>query len=323
MTKPLSCVLITGSAGLIGTHLAEHYLKQDYQVIGLDNYITGSTINTNYLAEKYPDQFQFIEHDVSRSWPTINAEDVKFIFHLASPASVKSFQKYPLETMWSNSTGLQNALDFSNNNTQKKKPRVIFASTSEIYGSPLSSPQKETDWGHANSFGERSCYDESKRFGESLIYSTNKIYSTQHGLVRIFNTYGPRMNILDDRVPNTFILNALNNKDLEVYGDGQQTRSFCYIDDLINGLVRYADSNLAEPINLGNDTEIKVLDLAHKIIKMIDSKSKIVSKKLPQDDPPQRRPDLTLAKKYLNYSPNVSLDEGLSKMTNWLKTSVI
>lgn len=323
MTKPLSCVLITGSAGLIGTHLAEHYLKQDYQVIGLDNYITGSTINTNYLAEKYPDQFQFIEHDVSRSWPTINAEDVKFIFHLASPASVKSFQKYPLETMWSNSTGLQNALDFSNNNTQKKKPRVIFASTSEIYGSPLSSPQKETDWGHANSFGERSCYDESNRFGESLIYSTNKIYSTQHWLVRIFNTYGPRMNILDDRVPNTFILNALNNKDLEVYGDGQQTRSFCYIDDLINGLVRYADSNLAEPINLGNDTEIKVLDLAHKIIKMIDSKSKIVSKKLPQDDPPQRRPDLTLAKKYLNYSPNVSLDEGLSKMTNWLKTSVI
>ncbi|MEK6628603.1 MAG: NAD-dependent epimerase/dehydratase family protein [Bdellovibrionota bacterium] len=323
MTKPLSCVLITGSAGLIGTHLAEHYLKQDYQVIGLDNYITGSTINTNYLAEKYPDQFQFIEHDVSRSWPTINAEDVKFIFHLASPASVKSFQKYPLETMWSNSTGLQNALDFSNNNTQKKKPRVIFASTSEIYGSPLSSPQKETDWGHANSFGERSCYDESNRFGESWIYSTNKIYSTPHGLVRIFNTYGPRMNILDDRVPNTFILNALNNKDLEVYGDGQQTRSFCYIDDLINGLVRYADSNLAEPINLGNDTEIKVLDLAHKIIKMIDSKSKIVSKKLPQDDPPQRRPDLTLAKKYLNYSPNVSLDEGLSKMTNWLKTSVI
>lgn len=313
-------ILITGSAGFIGTHLAEYYLKQGYHVTGLDNYITGSKQNTAFLSEKYNNQFQFIEHDVSQPWPPIIAEDTKFIFHLASPASVKSFQRHPLETMWTNSIGLQNAINFSKTNKQSNKSRVIFSSTSEIYGSPLTSPQKETDWGHANSFGERSCYDESKRFGESLIYSTNKIHSTQHGLVRIFNTYGPKMNITDDRVPNNFILNALNNKDLVVYGDGLQTRSFCYIDDLIMGLSRYADSDLSIPVNLGNAYEIRVLELARLIIKITNSKSKIVFNELPKDDPLQRRPDLALAKKYLNYSPSVSLEEGLHKMIDWIRT---
>lgn len=322
--QPKNSVLITGSSGFIGTHLAEYYLQQGCKVIGIDNYITGSFENTNYLTEKYKNQFYFIEQDVSKKWTAItdqiieccSIEKFKYVFHLASPASVKSFQKYPLETMWANSIGLQNAISFADT----YKARLIFTSTSEIYGSPLISPQKESDWGYANSFGERSCYDESKRFGESLIYSTNKIKFTQYGLVRIFNTYGPRMSMNDDRVPNIFIINALTNKDLVVYGDGRQTRSFCYIDDLITGLAQYADSNLTSPVNLGNDSEISVLELAHLVIKITNSKSKIVFKELPQDDPPQRRPDLTMARKYLNYSPQTNLETGIIKISDHLKS---
>lgn len=324
VTQPVNSILITGSAGFIGTHLAEYYLQRGFKVIGLDNYITGSKENTTYLSEKYKKLFFFILHDISEDWTAItdqlsehsSMETLKYVFHLASPASVKSFQKYPLETMWANSIGLQNAIKFADS----YGGRLIFSSTSEIYGSPLISPQKESDWGHANSFGERGCYDESKRFGESLIYSTNKIKFTQHGLVRIFNTYGPKMNVNDDRVPNTFIINALTNKDLVVYGDGRQTRSFCYIDDLITGLAQYADSNFTSPVNLGNDSEISVLELAHLVIKITNSKSKIIFKELPKDDPPQRKPDLTIARKFLNYSPQTNLETGLIKMTDCLKS---
>ena len=286
----------------------------------MDNYITGSPQNTNYLSQHYKINFHFIYHDVSRDWSilelnTINYGELKFIFHLASPASVENYQAKPIETMWANSVGLKNALDFAD----KKKARLIFSSTSEIYGSALNSPQKETYWGNVNPHGERSCYDESKRFGEALIFSSNRVNSTQHGLVRIFNTYGPRMNESDDRVINSFIKNALLNKDLVIFGSGQQTRSFCYIDDLISGIINYAESSLTIPINLGTDVEISINQLAELVIKITKSNSKIVYKGLPADDPPQRRPDLSLANKYLAYSHKVGLDQGLKIFSEWKK----
>ncbi len=310
----MSTVLITGSAGFIGTHLSEHYLKLGVNVIGIDNYLTGSKINTEYLKKQYPERFIFIEQDASESWPAIH-EKIKYVFHLASPASVKSYQKFPLETLKVNSVGLQNAIRFADAN----KARVVFASTSEIYGSSLKSPQNENDWGYVNSFGERSCYDEAKRFGEALIFSSNKMNSTTHGLVRIFNTYGPRMFENDDRVPMTFVKNALKNQDLMVYGNGLQTRSFCYIDDLIRGLTLYAESSVATPVNLGSDNEVTVLKLAEKVIKITGAKSKIIFAELPQDDPPQRKPDLRLAKEELNYQPSTGLTDGLQNLADWLK----
>lgn len=317
----MSGVLITGSAGFIGTHLAEHYLKQGLNVIGLDNYLTGSLANTDYLNTEYRSQYSFTEHDVSEAWPSLlndkNSEKIKYVFHLASPASVKNYQKFPLETLKVNSLGLQNAINFAD----KHKARLIFASTSEIYGSPLTSPQNENDWGLVNSFGERSCYDEAKRFGEALIYSNNKINQTHHGLVRIFNTYGPRMHENDDRVPMTFVKNALKNKDLIVFGNGLQTRSFCYIEDLIRGLVAYADSTLSTPVNLGSDYEVSVLHLAEKVLKITGTKSKIIFAELPSDDPPQRKPDLQLAKQELNYQPTIGLTEGINKLAEWLKAT--
>ena len=310
----MSTVLITGSAGFIGTHLSEHYLKLGVNVVGLDNYLTGSKANTEYLKKQYSERFIFIEQDASEAWPAIH-EKIKFVFHLASPASVKSYQKFPLETLKVNSVGLQNAIRFAD----AHKARLVFASTSEIYGSPLKSPQNENDWGYVNSFGERSCYDEAKRFGEALIFSSNKMNSTNHGLVRIFNTYGPRMFENDDRVPMAFVKNALNNQDLTVYGNGLQTRSFCYIDDLIRGLTLYADSVLTTPVNLGSDYEVTVLRLAEKVLKITNSKSKIIFAELPQDDPPQRKPDLQLAKEELNYQPTTGLTDGLQNLADWLK----
>jgi nucleoside-diphosphate-sugar epimerase len=306
----MKTILITGSAGFIGTHLSDHYLKLGYKVVGLDNYLTGSAENTSYLLSAHPQNFSFIKHDVTMEWPHLNLKNLKYIFHLASPASVKSYQKFPIETLQVNSIGLQKALAYAD----QKKARLIFTSTSEIYGSPLQNPQKEGHWGQVNSFGERSCYDEAKRFGEALIYTHNRVNSTQHGLVRIFNTYGSRMHPADDRVINSFILQAKNNKNITVAGNGKQTRSFCYISDLIEGLTAYADSSINFPINLGNSREISVLELAYLILKLTASSSVIEFKELPSDDPPQRSPDLTLAKKHLNYAPKISLEEGLKKL---------
>lgn len=307
----MNTVLITGAAGFIGFHLSEFYLKLGFNVLGLDNYITGTKENTTYLEKKYKN-FKFFEFDVCKDWTFLNSlsiKNLKYVFHLASPASVKNYQKFALETMWANSVGLSQALIFSD----LHHARLIFSSTSEIYGSALSSPQKENDWGHVNSFGPRSCYDESKRFGEALIYSWNKEKSTRHGLVRIFNTYGPRMSKSDDRVINTFLQQALNNEDIVVYGTGKQTRSFCYIEDLVSGLSLYANSDLTQPVNLGNSVENTILELAQVILKITNSKSKIIFSTLPIDDPPQRRPDLFAANTQLQYTPRCSLDEGLKK----------
>lgn len=311
----MNSVVITGAAGFIGSHLAESYLKDGFHVFGLDNFITGSRENAEYLLKKYPDDFYFYENDITEAWPELHPTQLRYVFHLASPAAVKLYQKYPLETMRANSVGLQNALSFAD----QYQARLIFSSTSEIYGTPLSSPQKESDWGHVNSYGERSCYDESKRFGESLIFSYNKIYNCSHGIVRIFNTYGPRMHEDDDRVINSFVRQALNNEDLLVYGDGLQTRSFCYIEDLITGLKKYAQFELHKPMNLGSSEEVTILNLARMIIQVSGSTSNIRFEKLPVDDPPVRRPDLSAAKDLLNYAPSNSLQEGIKKMLAHLR----
>lgn len=241
--------------------------------------------------------------------------NVDYLFHLASPAAVNQYQILNIETMWANSTGLKNALEFAS----QMKARLIFSSTSEIYGSPEMPTQNESYWGHVNSFGARSCYDESKRFGEALIYNWNQRYKTEHGLVRIFNTYGPGMNPHDGRVIIQFMRQALQNRNLSVFGLGKQTRSFCYIDDLIRGLDLYANSQLTEPINLGNAEEIAILSLAKTIISITKSKSQIDHVPLPKDDPPLRQPDLTLARQKLNYSPEIKLEQGLNKLRDSLK----
>lgn len=308
-------ILITGAAGFIGSNLCEYYLKNNYTVVGLDNLSTGTAQNILLLQKKYPQLFQFIQIDVCNTWPKLTGE-FEIVYHLASPASVKQYTRLSLETMAANSTGLKNALQFADD----KKARLVFASTSEIYGSPIFSPQPETYWGNTNSFGERSCYNESKRFGESLIYSWNKKHNTNHGIVRIFNTYGPGMNPKeDDRVVISFLKQALKNQDITIFGNGLQTRSFCYIDDLILGLKLYADSKINYPINLGNDSEITILELAEMIRLLSKSQSQIILKTLPADDPPQRCPDLTRARTELNWAPRTSLSEGLEKFFTWLK----
>ncbi len=315
----MKSVLVTGAAGFLGSHLCEYYLKLGYTVIGVDNFCTGLRSNIEVLQKSYP-TFQFLEKDVTLDWTDLPAaKNLEFVFHFASPASPPHYQKLALETLWVNSIGLKNALQFADQNFA----RVVFASTREVYGDPELSPQPESSWGNVNSFGERSCYDEAKRFGEALIYSHNKLRNTKHGLVRIFNTYGPRMNPNDGRVVINFILQALQNSDLTIYGDGKQTRSFCYVSDLINGISAYAASNLTEPMNLGNDKEFTVLELAEIILKNIPSKSRLTFKDLPVDDPKKRRPDLAMAKLHLSgWAPTVNLQEGVSKMAEWVKDYV-
>lgn len=313
----MKSVLITGVAGFLGSHLAEHYLKKGYAVIGLDNLCTGSPQNVEILRQMSP-HFSFYEKDACddvRTWPV--GTNVEFVFHFASPASPLHYQKLPLETLWANTKGLEQAILYANQHIA----RVIFASTSEVYGDPDVSPQPETYWGYVNSFGERSCYDEAKRCGEALIYSYNQRYKTQHGLVRIFNTYGPRMNPEDGRVVINFILQAQRNETLTIYGDGKQSRSFCYVQDLINGITQYAQTRETTPVNFGNDQEFTVLELAEVVIKITGSQSKLSFHPLPSDDPKRRRPDLTRARSLLpTWQPQTSLWDGIQLMSDWLKT---
>ena len=313
-------ILITGVAGFIGCHLARHYLDQNYHVIGIDNFSSGTKKNIEGLKNQFADQFIFFELNVISEWNflvDLKLENLCYVFHLASIASVPHYQKQSLETLLANSVGLMNALKAADN----LKARLIFSSTSEIYGDPTVHPQPESYFGNVNSFGPRACYDEGKRFGEALIYSHNERYKTRHGLVRIFNTYGPRMNPDDGRVLIHFISQALKGEPLTIHGDGQQTRSFCYIDDMINGLVKYANSDITTPINLGNDHEISILDIACFIKKTLKSNSEVIHLDHLKDDPRQRRPDLSLAQEKLSYAPQVSLEEGVLKMAEWVKSN--
>lgn len=318
----MKSVLITGGGGFLGSHLASRFLREGYSLILVDNFCTGLRSNKEIFSQ-FKDQVQFLEKDVISPWSSWLSEvsadrlrGLKYIFHFASPASPPVYQKLNIETMWVNSLGLENCIQLADQYSAK----VVFASTSEIYGDPAISPQPEEYWGNVNSMGPRSCYDEAKRFGEALIYSYNQRNKTRHGLVRIFNTYGPRMNPNDGRVIINLLVQGLQGHDLTVYGDGQQTRSFCYVDDLIAGISQYAEKDLLGPVNIGNPGEFTILELAKTVQKIFSEKKlKIVHLPLPADDPKRRCPDITKAKELLSpWQPKVSLDEGLSRMLEWL-----
>jgi len=317
-------VIITGGAGFLGSHLAEAYLANKTPVICVDNFSTGLRSNKSYL-ESLPNaktHFQMIEADVTQPWSQWTSElqtkKISHVFHFASPASPPHYQRLSMETLWVNSRGLFEAMSFAD----QVSARTIFASTSEIYGDPEISPQPESYWGHVNTQGPRSCDDEAKRFGEALLYSYNQKHKTKHGLVRIFNTYGPRMNPNDGRVIINFLVQALRGQKLSIYGKGQQTRSFCYVDDLIAAIRAYAHSDLVEPINIGNEKEFSILELAQAIQNLFaEKKLQLEYFDLPKDDPRQRCPDLSKAKKLLApWQPKTSLAEGLIPMNQWLQS---
>ncbi len=296
-------VLITGGAGFLGSHLCDRLIKEGYHVIAMDNLITGNIANIEHLFKLA--QFEFYNHDVSKFVHVPGPLD--YILHFASPASPIDYLKIPIQTLKVGSLGTHNILGLA----RAKKARVLVASTSEVYGDPQVHPQSEDYWGHVNPVGPRGCYDEAKRFQEAMTMA----YHTYHGLetriVRIFNTYGPRMRLDDGRVLPAFIGQALRGEDLTVFGDGSQTRSFCYVDDLVDGIYRLLLSDYAYPVNVGNPSEITIKEFGEEIIKLTGTKQKMVYKPLPQDDPKQRRPDITKAREILGWEPKVSREEGL------------
>ena len=299
-------ILVTGGAGFIGSHLVEKLVNEGNNVAVIDNFSSGSIENIKNL------NVNIIYHNIIDK---ITLSGFDQIYHLASLASPVYYQKNPVETALSNSVGTYNLLI----EAQKHKSRILFASTSEVYGNPLQHPQKEEYWGNVNSTGVRACYDESKRLGETLMMDFHREYGVETRIVRIFNTYGPRMNLNDGRVIPNFIKQALKNEPITVYGDGKQTRSFCYISDTVEGLIKLMNSNYIGPINIGNPREITILELAEKIIELTDSKSEIIFKELPEDDPVRRCPDITKAKEILGWEPKISLEEGLMKTIGWFK----
>jgi dTDP-glucose 4,6-dehydratase len=305
-------VVVTGGAGFIGSHLCDRLLLEGFKVICLDNFITGTQNNIRHLLKDK--DFRLIEHNVTKY---INIKKkVDYVLHFASPASPVDYLKYPIPTLKSGSLGTHNALGLA----KQKNAKFMLASTSEVYGDPLVHPQPETYWGNVNPIGVRGCYDESKRFAEALTMAYHRVHKIEARIVRIFNTYGPRMRMNDGRVVPNFISQALNNKPLTVYGKGTQTRSFCYIDDLIEGIFRFMYCRINEPVNLGNPDEFTILQLAGLIIKLTPLKArtnKIIYKPLPEDDPKQRQPDITKAKKLLRWEPRVGLEEGLVRTIDW------
>jgi UDP-glucuronate decarboxylase len=303
-------ILVTGGAGFIGSHLCERLLSEGDSVICLDNLITGRKKNIAHLLKNK--KFKLILHDVTKPYNI----KVDYIYNLASPASPKWFDKYPIETLKTNVLGAINALE----SAKKNKCRILQTSTSEVYGDPEVHPQVESYWGNVNPIGNRSCYDEGKRCAETLFFDYHRKYNIDIRVVRIFNTFGPKMLDEDGRVVPNFINQALKGKSMSVYGDGSQTRSFCYIDDMIDGLIALMKiENFTGPVNIGNPEEFTIKEFAQKIIKLTGSKSKIVYKNLPLDDPARRRPDISLAKKKLKWQPKISTDEGLKKTIEYFK----
>ncbi|MCP3682743.1 MAG: SDR family oxidoreductase [bacterium] len=304
-------VLITGGAGFIGSHLCEFLLKKDMKVVCMDNFVTGKMENVAHLQDN-PD-FEFIKHDVS-NFIELDG-DLDFIMHLASPASPIDYLNLPIQTLKVGSLGTHNALGLA----LKKKARFFLASTSEVYGDPLVHPQPEDYWGNVNPIGPRGVYDEAKRFSEAITMAYHRVHKVDTRIVRIFNTYGPRMRKNDGRVIPAFIDQALNNKPLTVFGEGQQTRSFCYVSDLIEGFYKLLTSKVTVPVNIGNPNEKTIWEMAEKIIAMTESKSTITKNPLPVDDPKTRKPNIKRAKSLLKWEPKVDLDEGLSKTIEWFK----
>ncbi len=315
-TKAKTC-LVTGGAGFIGSHLCDLLIENGYKVICVDNLITGSKKNIEHLSGS--DNFEFIEADVIKDVPRV--QDIDFIFHLASPASPIDYQNHPEETLLVNSLGTLNVLNFA----KEKNVKVLITSTSEIYGDPLEHPQKETYRGNVNSFGPRACYDESKRFAEAATYVFLHKHRIDARIIRIFNTYGPRMQKDDGRVVSNFINQTLGGGLVSVDGDGSQTRSFCYVSDMVEGIVRamFEDGTRGEIFNLGNPDEFKIIDLANKIIALTGSKSEIkFNGTFREDDPMRRKPDISKAKKVLGWEPMVSLEEGLKKTIEYYKKTI-
>lgn len=304
-------ILVTGGAGFIGSHLCDYLVKEGHKVVCIDNMSSGQQANIKHLLTKR--NFKFIIRNVAS--PLKIGREVNQIYHLASRASPIDFQKYPVATALANSVGTYNMLKIA---AQKKAP-ILFSSTSEVYGDPLTHPQKEDYWGNVNPIGPRSCYDESKRFGEALMMAYHRKHGIDTKIVRIFNTYGPRMRTNDGRAIPNFITQALRNKPITVYGRGLQTRSFCYVSDTVAGLLKVASSKLTGPINIGSPAEMKIRGLALLIKKLTESSSRIISKPLPKDDPIRRQPDISKAKKLLGWKPQISLENGLKKTIEFFR----
>lgn len=296
-------VLVTGGAGFLGSHLCDRFLKEGCHVIAMDNLITGSLDNIEHLFRR--EDFEFYNHDVSKFVHV--SGNLDYIMHFASPASPIDYLKMPIQTLKVGSLGTHNLLGLA----KAKKARMLIASTSEVYGDPLVHPQTEDYWGNVNPVGPRGVYDEAKRFQEAMTMAYHTFHGVETRIVRIFNTYGPRMRLDDGRVLPAFIGQALRGEDLTAFGDGSQTRSFCYVDDLVEGIYRLLLSDCADPVNIGNPSEITINQFAEEILKLTGSKSKIVYKPLPKDDPKQRQPNISKAKKILDWEPKYSRSEGL------------
>ena len=306
-------ILITGGAGFLGSHLCDRLIKEGHSIICMDNLITGTLDNIAHLREDK--DFKFVRQDVTE-YIKID-EPIDYVLHFASPASPIDYQKYPIQTLKVGALGAHKTLGLA----KAKTAKFLLASTSEIYGDPLVNPQREDYWGNVNAIGPRGMYDEAKRFAEAMAMAYHRYHGINTRTARIFNTFGERMRKKDGRVVPNFINQALAGEPLTVFGDGSQTRSFCYVSDMIEGLYKLMLSDVHEPINLGNPQEMSILDFAKKIIELTGSKSKIVYKSLPVDDPKVRRPDISKAKKLLNWEPKISLEEGLERTINWFRKS--
>ena len=306
-------IVVTGAAGFIGSHLCETLLARGDSVIGIDNLVTGDLNNIAHLRAL---DFQFIRHDVT-NYIDVDGP-VEYVLHWASPASPIDYLELPIQTLKVGSLGTHNALGLA----KKKGATFVLASTSEIYGDPLEHPQKETYWGHVNPIGPRGVYDEAKRFAEAITLAYHRTHGVNTKIVRIFNTYGPRMRLRDGRAVPAFVSQALANQDVTVFGDGTQTRSFCYVTDLVRGILSLMDAKTNEPVNIGNPHEVTIEEIARTIIRLIGSTSTIIYRPLPVDDPRQRRPDITRARTLLAWEPTVGLEEGLKKSIEYFKTRV-
>ncbi len=305
-------VLITGAAGFLGSHLCDRFINEGYSVIGMDNLITGDLRNIEHLF--HLQEFEFYHHDVSKFIHVPGHLD--YILHFASPASPIDYLKIPIQTLKVGSLGTHNCLGLA----KEKKARILVASTSEVYGDPLVHPQNEDYWGNVNPVGPRGVYDEAKRFQEAITMAYHTFHAVETRIIRIFNTYGPRMRLNDGRALPAFIGQALRGEDMTVFGDGSQTRSFCYVDDLVDGIYRLLMSDYIQPVNIGNPDEISLKDFAEEVLKLTNSSVKIIYKPLPVDDPKQRKPDITRAKEILNWQPKVSRSEGLKITYDYFKT---
>jgi len=307
-------ILVTGASGFLGSHFAEKYLDKGHEILAVDNFFTGNRANIRHLMGN--PNFELLRHDVTQ--PLI--VEVDAIANFACPASPVQYQKFPVQTIKTSILGITNMLGLA----KRLNIKIMQASTSEVYGDPSISPQTETYWGNVNPIGIRACYDEGKRVAETIMFDYNRQYGTKIKIARIFNTYGPRMSLDDGRVVTNFVGQALRNQPITIYGDGLQTRSFCFVDDLINGLSALFDSNedVKGPINIGNPREFTMLELATLVIKLTNSKSEITFVALPQDDPRQRKPDITVAKNILGWEPQIQLENGLIKTIEYLQTQI-